>query len=140
MSVIGVWHVDFSRKPKAAHLHDFACHMTDASDSSEFDKFLEGLLKLIIENSVNDRVNERVKVAQPGEDVEHQWVKPAALCTDGRHQRPHKERQPAHNERSQDDAQSFCGFTLTGCAQALSLQDAISQLDFDTVDEERGAS
>lgn len=114
----------------------FLSHVRVASDSSHFDEFLEGLFELIVEDGVNDRVNERVEVAQPGEDIKHERVKPAALRADGRHQRPHEEGQPAHDERSQDDAQSFGGFTLAGRTQALPLQHAVGQLDFDTVDEE----
>lgn len=67
--------------------------------SLELDKLVKGLLELIVEGCVDHRVDKRVEIAEPGEEVKQHWVEPT-LLTDSHDQCPYKEGQPADNEGS----------------------------------------
>ena len=69
------------------------------------------LAKVLVEDCVDDGVEGGAEVAEPEEDLEHEWVKVAAGAhahreVDG------EEGRPAHDEDGEHDAQHLDGFPL----------------------------
>lgn len=60
---------------------------------------MEGLFEVIVEGSVDDWIDERVEVPQPGEHIKEHRMKPTVF-TDPHHQRKHEEWEPAYYKRT----------------------------------------
>lgn len=110
--------------------------MRFSGEPSEFDEFLESLLELIIECSVDYGIDEGVQVSQPGKDIKKHWIKPA-LFTYGHDKSADKEWEPTDDECAQDDAQRLGRFPFPSCTQTFPLHHAVCQLHFHTVHEQR---
>ena len=71
------------------------------------DDFLKGILEVLVEVGVNDRVEQRVGVAQPVDYGAQQGGHVAAVLAEGQDQGHEEERQPAEDEGAHNDAQSL---------------------------------
>ena len=82
---------------------------------------LERLAEIRAENGVDDRVQRRVKPSEPQEEAHHNIAEAARRAAEGRHQRCHKERQPAHDKRARYDRQRLGRLPLPLRLQCLFL-------------------
>ena len=88
---------------------------------------MESAFKVLVGHGVNDGVDQRVEVSQPGEDVEKPRVETG--IAGGNYQGVDEERQPAHDVRAQNDPQSLGGFPLSGGGDSLLFQQRVGHRD-----------
>ena len=84
---------------------------------------MESFLEVLVGHGVYDRVDEGVQISQPGEEVKQLGVKARVAC--GHHQCVNEKRQPAHDVSAEDYPQGLCRFPLSGCRNALFLQERV---------------
>jgi len=73
--------------------------------------FLKSVPKFRTENGVNDRIERRIKIAQPENDWHHVFLE--QVRTDGHYHSHYEERQPAEHESACDDGEGFGRFSFT---------------------------
>jgi len=81
--------------------------------TAQTEKSLERLAEIPVEEGVDDRIECRVEVTYPEEDIdEHRRCLRTRLTTHGRCEVPRKKRKPTKQERAHYNTKRLCGFVL----------------------------
>lgn len=87
---------------------------------------LEGVAELLVEDRVDDRVEGRIRVAQPGEYLE--GLAPDAGLAEGRCDVDAEEGHPADKEHAHDHAHRHCGLVIGDVVRGAVVQVAHLEL------------